>query len=404
MSSWRTFELGGLVSLASGGSFPTKYQGEKDGDYDFYKVSDMNNFLNKKYMSKSKNKVSEKIKEKMKSKIHPPETIIFPKVGAALLTNKRRILTKPSAFDNNIMGVIAKDKIDYNFLYYYLSTIDFVKYSQTGAIPSINNKIVSSLIIDLPENIYEQQKIAAILSSVDEVIEKTEQIIEQTNTMKKGLMQQLFTKGIGHTEFRDSEFGKIPSDWEIVPLTEKAEIIMGQSPNSVDCNENGEGLPFYQGVSDFGSIYPNPTRFCTKPKKIAQKNDVLLSVRAPVGEVNIVNQKVVIGRGVSAIKPKNINHIFLFYYLKYHKNKWDRLQQGSTFTAINKNDLMNIRIFNTLDNEQQEIVSMLTNQDEKIEIEKNNLEYLIKLKQGLMQQLLTGKVRVPIDESEEVSL
>src|SRR5699024_761262 len=215
MSKWKTVELGDLVTLASGGSFPVKYQGTKDGKYNLFKVSDMNLSQNQKYMVESVNTIDENVKEKLRSKIHPKNTIIFPKVGAALLTNKRRLLVEPSAFDNNIMGVIPNEKVDFNYLYYYMLTVDFRKLSQTGAIPSVNNTIVSLLPVDLPINKIEQQKIAAILSSVDEAIEKTEQSIEQTEKVKKGLMQELLTRGIGHTEFKESPVGRIPQKWEV---------------------------------------------------------------------------------------------------------------------------------------------------------------------------------------------
>src|SRR5699024_10236364 len=215
MSKWKTVELGDLVTLASGGSFPVKYQGNTDGDYNFFKVSDMNLPQNHKYMVESTNTIDENVKEKLRSKIHPKNTIIFLKVGAALLTNKRRLLIESSAFDNNIMCVTPNEKVDFNYLYYYMLTVDFRKLSQTGAIPSVNNTIVSSLPIDLPTNKIEQQKIAAILSSVDEAIEKTEQIIEQTEKVKKGLMQELLTRGIGHTEFKESPVGRIPQKWEV---------------------------------------------------------------------------------------------------------------------------------------------------------------------------------------------
>ncbi|AVQ98366.1 hypothetical protein OBCHQ24_04850 [Oceanobacillus iheyensis] len=178
------------------------------------------------------------------------------------------------------------------------------------------------------------------------------------------------------------------SEWKTVNISEKAEIIMGQSPKSSDCNEEGIGIPFYQGNTDFGNIYPSPSRYCTKPKKIANKNDILLSVRAPVGEVNLANEKVVIGRGVSAIRPKDYDYLFLYYYLKNYKNNWLRLQQGSTFTAINKNDMNSILVPDINTQEQQKIAAILTTVDEAIEKTEQIIVQTETVKKGLMQQLL----------------
>ena len=128
---------------------------------------------------------------------------------------------------------------------------------------------------------------------------------------------------------------------EWVKLCDVAEVIMGQSPKSEYCNDNKEGLPFYQGVSDFGEIFPVPTKYCTEPKKIAEIDDILIGVRAPVGDLNISNSNCCIGRGVAAIRAneKFISKKYLFYFLKTQKQYFEINSTGSTFKAINKSVL-----------------------------------------------------------------
>jgi len=106
------------------------------------------------------------------------------------------------------------------------------------------------------------------------------------------------------------------NNWEIVKLKEIAEIIMGQSPKSEFYNTNREGLPFFQGCSEFEELNPVPKKWCTKPLKIAYKDDVLMSVRAPVGALNIADRKCIIGRGLCAIRTKLNSRRFLYYLLK----------------------------------------------------------------------------------------
>jgi len=122
------------------------------------------------------------------------------------------------------------------------------------------------------------------------------------------------------TKFKDTEIGKIPEEWELVSLGEKVDLTMGQSPPSSSYNYKKEGFPFLQGKAEFSSIYPKNIKYTTKPLKIAPKNSILLSVRAPVGDVNIADKNYCIGRGLASLLPKNdTDLLFLFYLIKIFK-------------------------------------------------------------------------------------
>ena len=144
------------------------------------------------------------------------------------------------------------------------------------------------------------------------------------------------------------------------PLGEVAEIIMGQSPESESYNEKGDGIPFYQGKSDFGEVYPTIRMYCNSPKKIAEADDILMSVRAPIGDVNIAQEECCIGRGLAAIRPNNKVHLkYLFYLLDYYKERLDAQGTGSTFKAIGK-DILNEFVIPIWETEiQQDIVAKL---------------------------------------------
>ena len=143
-----------------------------------------------------------------------------------------------------------------------------------------------------------------------------------------------------------SRFIELFSECEKVPLTELADITMGQSPDSSTYNDQGIGVPFFQGKTEFTDTFVAVNKFCSKPKKMAKKMDILMSVRAPVGAVNLTSQECCIGRGLAAITPKagKTDVWFLLSALKTMEQQISDLGVGSTFTAISKNDMKKIKI------------------------------------------------------------
>ena len=195
------------------------------------------------------------------------------------------------------------------------------------------------------------------------------------------------------TEFQDSPIGKIPKDWNVQELGDEsiADIIAGQSPPSSTYNKENHGLPFLQGKMEFGEMFPSPTTYCSEPIKISKKNDVLLSVRAPVGDVNIAPSECCIGRGLAAIRAKadKLNHLFLFYYLKLGGKRFEALSTGSTFKAIRIREIEKFSIPVPSVEEQRGIVGVLGVVDSVIAKTGEVIAKTERLKKGLMQTLLT---------------
>jgi len=298
------------------------------------------------------------------------------------------------------LNLIEKEAFQRIFLYYLLKQKEkFIKAQTKGTgIPHVDGSVFRNLKIVKPP-LPEQQKIAEILSIVDEGIQKVDEAIKKTQKLKKGLMQKLFTEGICHKEFKETEIGKIPKEWSISQLGENTnfKLIMGQSPPSSSYNKNKEGIPFLQGNADFGDIYPDVFIIYTmKPSKIAEKGDILISVRAPVGDINLSPQKICIGRGLSAVRVLKGNNIFYFYWFIKIKNRLEAISKGSTFKAITKNELNNLDIPVVPFSEQQKIAEILSTVDKKLQLQKKREEKLERIKKGLMQDLLTGKKRVKV--------
>jgi type I restriction enzyme S subunit len=301
----------------------------------------------------------------------------------------------------------------YRLLYNFKNNL-IEKYQQrtTGIINFILKDYFNEYI-SLPP-LPEQQKIAEILETVDNAIEKTDKIIEKYKRIKQGLMQDLLTKGIDENgnirdekthKFKDSPLGRIPEEWEVVRLGEVGEIIMGQSPASALVNQEGNGIPFLQGSAEFGLKYPLPKNWIVKPLKTAPIGSILISVRAPVGDINIANNVYGIGRGLSAIKinDSKVNNLFIWYNIYFYRNELVKISQGSTFEAVGYKELNNFLIPLPPLPEQQRIAEILSQIDKTIEKEEQYKEKLKRLKQGLMEDLLTGKVRVNhlVEEEEK---
>ncbi len=147
------------------------------------------------------------------------------------------------------------------------------------------------------------------------------------------------------------------------PLSEVAEIVMGQSPPSSTYNKKGNGLPFFQGKADFGNRYPRVRIYCNLPAKIAERGDILISVRAPVGPTNIARSRCCIGRGLAAIRVKKVDPTFLLHFFRYYEPQLAMQGKGSTFEAVNRDDLENLPVPLPQLGDQRKIAALLEKAD-----------------------------------------
>lgn len=176
----------------------------------------------------------------------------------------------------------------------------------------LNKKLFLSIPVNIPL-LKEQEKIAKFLTTVDKKITNLENTITSLENQKEGLLQQIFSQKL---RFKDKNGNNYPN-WEKKKLEDISNITMGQSPDSDFVNTEKIGTPFLQGNAEFTNKYPIEKYWCTKPQKIANPTDILLSVRAPVGAINIANKKFCIGRGLSAISF-NCNKLFGKYNLEFN--------------------------------------------------------------------------------------
>ncbi|EFH3454451.1 restriction endonuclease subunit S, partial [Escherichia coli] len=246
------------------------------------------------------------------------------------------------------------------FLAYYTRT-NFFKSAITSVagtnINNLNQDILGNIMIP-HYSIGIQKSIVAVLTSIDEKIAINNRINAELEAMAKTLYDYWFvqfdfpdangkpykTSG-GRMEYNATLKREIPAGWAVNTLSQIANITMGQSPAGESYNEDGIGTLFFQGSTDFGWLFPTPRQYTTSPTRMAKKGDILLSVRAPVGDMNIANADCCIGRGLAALNSKSRSDGFLFYVMKYFKQVFERRNaEGTTFGSMTKDDLHSLQV------------------------------------------------------------
>ena len=279
---------------------------------------------------------------------------------------------------------------------------------QTTGIRNLDFKLYTKSVLPKPP-IPEQLKIASILTKVDDTIQAVKNSIEKVERLKKSLMQNLLTgklkpDGTWRTddEFKDiDKYGWVPVDWDYGKLGDIAEIIAGQSPIGETYNENGGGIPMLNGPTEFTDRYPVPVQWTTKPTKLCKVGDILFTVRgSSTGRMNIADQEYCIGRGIAAIREiedkSNIDYIFYLLIIIANKILAEAKGAGSTFPNVNRTELLKKRIIYPNESTQKLIAEKINSVDKIVITKQQKIQKLERLKKSLMQNLLTGKVRVKV--------
>jgi len=304
-----------------------------------------------------------------------------------------------------------KKELYFKYLHYFTNSksyLDYIKATATGSAQyNTSTKTIKNTVVPLPP-LAEQKKITTILSSVDNAIEKTDEIINKAKEVKKGLMQDLFTKGIGHNEFKDTQFGKIPKIWDIEALNKIGKILGGNTPRRNNSKYWGGNIPWLTPSQLTGKTiniiydtdeYITDEGFKNSSVKLLPIGSVLLTSRATIGETVINKVPITTNQGFANIicDDEYLLNYYLLYLLRYMTPRLKALAGGSTFLEISRTSVRSLNIPVPPLEEQNKIAKILLSIDNKIQKEKENKEKLEKLKKGLMQKLLTGEIRVKVD-------
>ena len=258
------------------------------------------------------------------------------------------MLAVDACFPDSVVGVTAHaDKADPSFLKYALDYMKLQLQSVSGGTTQDNLSVAKLLSFDFPAPAIDtQRQVAGALRSLDDLIENNRRQIEILEEMARLLYREWFVHfrfpGHENTQLVDSDLGPIPKGWGKTRLAEACSLVMGQSPKSEYYNDIGEGLPFHQGVSDFGHPFPTHTKWTTVDNRVAEPGDILFSVRAPVGRINVAPDRLVVGRGLSAIRALDEHQNFLLMQLKDKFAVEDSIGGGTIFNAVTKKDMESI--------------------------------------------------------------
>lgn len=384
---WERRRLGEVARPRGGTGFPLLFQGGTRPGYPFLKVSDMNLPGNALSITESNNYISESVRQLLGATLFPPGSVIFAKVGAAVFLERKRLLTEASCLDNNMAALIPDtSQVDPQFLLWWMQGFRLSSLVATTALPSVNNRALAGIQLTLPP-LPEQRAIAEALSDVDALIESLDRQIAKKEAIKKGAMQALLS---GKTRLPG-----FSGEWVERPISSLATVEMGQSPPGIFYNHVGEGLPLIQGNADIRSRRTISRVWSTVTPKTCAEDDLLLTVRAPVGFTAIAAQASCLGRGVCALLAPRVNRGFLYHALVNAEPMWASLEQGSTFTSANSAQVASFMVKITLSpDEQAAIAAVLSDMDAEIEALRVRRDKTVLVKHGMMQELLTGRTRL----------
>lgn len=302
------------------------------------------------------------------------------------------------------------------YIYYLLSCLGRIRTSDKSAVPGVNRNELHEMAVPFIQDIIQQQKIAAVLSALDAKIDCNNRINAELEAMAKTLYDYWFVQFDFPFDFAQgkpdqngkpykSSGGKmtynptlkrdIPAGWDDKRLCQIANITMGQSPPGESLNESGVGIEFFQGSTGFGWQFPTVRQFTTQPARMAKCGDILLSVRAPVGDMNIANLDCCIGRGLAALNSKDGFDGFLFYVMQYFKQVFDRRNsEGTTFGSITKDDLHSLPLAYPPTELLKKYDKVVSRYNQMVFTRSMENQHLTQLRDWLLPMLMNGQVTV----------
>lgn len=299
--------------------------------------------------------------------------------------------------------IIDKNKADYNFIFYYISTQynKLVSLKSGAGQQNLNAQTFKEFIISLPP-LETQRKIASILSRYDDLIENNMKRIKILEEMAQQTYEEWFVRmrfpgasaSLSHQSKPETERSRsLPEGWEKVKLIKVCDLVMGQSPKSEHYNDEGKGLPFHQGVKDYGFRFPINNSWSTAGNKKAIPNSILFSVRAPTGRLNVASEEIILGRGLAAINHKEGLKSFLYYQLRNIFFEDNLIGGGAIYASVTKNDVERIEIISP-----GKIAEHFNNYASKIDLEILNLtsqnQRLQESREILLPRLMMGMIEV----------
>ena len=395
---WVTCTLGDTLTKIEGGGTPSRTNQEYwAGEIPWATVKDLTAVR----LNDASENISEAGLANSSAKLIPSGTIV---IATRMAVGKASIFAKDVAINQDLKALYTSASINSEFLLqWYLSNSKKIESLGTGStVKGITLDTLTALPFELPP-LPEQKKIAAILTSVDDVIETTQKQIDKLQDLKKATMNELLTKGIGHTEFKDSELGRIPTSWEVKKLGELGNVVTGSTPSTTN-RELYDGNYMFVSPSDISEgMFVSETakklslEGINKTRKIPANSIMVVCIGSTIGKVAISTQECASNQQINTIVPKLNDPYFVYFLIKWMAHLIKKEAGTQAVPLINKTEFSNMFVPLPPRDEQKKIGIALHSINVGIQKLSSKLIQTKSLKKSLMQDLLTGKVRVKVD-------
>ncbi|WP_323796854.1 restriction endonuclease subunit S [Nisaea sp.] len=373
-SGWQSVRLADIGSFKSGSGFPLTVQGSASGDYPFFKVSDFNREGNSYVLKTANHYINKDVRRKIGARLFPDGTIVFAKIGAAIFLERKRLVSQESCLDNNMAGFILSDEnfsrelILSNFQNFKLGDI-----VSSTALPAISSSDLKAICFDLPSDRKEQNAIAEALSDADALIEGLEKLIAKKRLIKQGAMQELLTG--------KRRLPGFSGDWKNKAIGSCLCIRHGKSQHEVAVADGP-----YPILATGGQIG-------TAQKPLYDKPSVLIGRKGTIDRPQYVEKPfwTVDTLFYSELIKGNIAKFFFYRFLLID---WYKFNEASGVPSLNARTIESIELSVPEPNEQRAIASILSDMDSEIFSYEAKLSKARQIKQGMMQELLTGRIRL----------
>lgn len=401
----KRYKLGDVAKTGSGGT-PKSTVAEyyENGNIPWINSGELNN----PFISSASNFITQKGYDNSSAKLFPPQTVLLAMYGAT--AGKASLLEFEACTNQAICAIMPnQDILLPRFLKYKLDAMYnyLVGLSTGSARDNLSQDGIKALELCIPP-LSEQKKIASVLSALDDKIALNKKMNQKLEAMAKRLydywfVQYDFPDKNGHPykttggpmTYNPTLKREIPAGWDDGVLSDIANITMGQSPDGSSYNEDGEGMIFYQGSTDFGMRFPTLRQYTTAPTRFAKKGDILMSVRAPVGAVNIANTDCCIGRGLSALNSKLGSLSHLYFLIDVFKKTFENKNTvGTTFGSITKDEFYALPVVipdKSVIEQFEKMAKPIFDRQMKLGEESN---CLTKLRDKLLPLLMNGQVEI----------
>jgi type I restriction enzyme S subunit len=400
--------LSDIASVQQGYTFKPEYQGSDSGKWMYVKVGDLNSQGNIKYVTKTKNYINDDVLTKMKAKLFTAGSIVFSRVGEALRSNNKRILTESCLTDDNVLVISVSNAAECyaEFLYYWFEAQDLQKFCNSGSVPVISGSNLKKQIVSLPP-LPEQTAIASLLSTWDLAIEKTERLIAAKERHYLWLSKKYLFGDAADTanDSKKTKWFSVPDHWKIVTI--------GKIASEVSTfNNSGDNIPVlsctkYNGLVDSLTYFDKQvfSQNTSTYKVVTKRQFAYATNHIEEGSIGYqdVYEKGLVSPMYTVFKTNNnVDDSYLYKVLK--SIVYLHIFRANTSSSVDRRGSLRWKEFAKLPiplppiEEQKQIAAILTTARQEIELLKKQADAYRRQKRGLMQKLLTGEWRVDVRE------